>query len=165
MTTSIAPVPVPTTSTSVKAAAGRQRLWAWVFYTAAALYFLLPLGATFYWSLRAEKDTLGFEAYRRLFADMNFLPAFSQSIGNAIAAILLSLLLGIVNSCDVPIRQSFVVEMIEAKEDLANAIALNSSMFHGTRLIGPSLAGQGGVSWPEFRSRRRRRPPGSWSTV
>lgn len=55
--------------------------------------------------------------------------------------ILLSLLLGIVNSCDVPIRQSFVVEMVEAKEDLANAIALNSSMFHGTRLIGPSLAG------------------------
>lgn len=55
--------------------------------------------------------------------------------------IFLSLLLGIVNSCDVPIRQSFVVEMIEAKEDLANAIALNSSMFHGTRLIGPSLAG------------------------
>ncbi len=55
--------------------------------------------------------------------------------------ILLSLLLGIVNSCDVPIRQSFVVEMIEAKEDLANAIALNSSMFHGTRLIGPALAG------------------------
>lgn len=93
MTTSIAPVPVPTTSTSVKAAAGRQRLWAWVFYTAAALYFLLPLGATFYWSLRAVKDTLGFEAYRRLFADINFMPAFSQSIGNAIAAILLSLIL------------------------------------------------------------------------
>jgi MFS family permease len=55
--------------------------------------------------------------------------------------ILLSMFLGIVNSCDVPIRQSFVVEMVEAKEDLPNAIALNSSMFHGTRLIGPSLAG------------------------
>jgi MFS family permease len=54
--------------------------------------------------------------------------------------VILSALLGIVNSFDVPIRQSFVVEMV-GKEDLANAIALNSSMFHGTRLIGPSLAG------------------------
>lgn len=54
--------------------------------------------------------------------------------------VVLSALLGIVNSFDVPIRQSFVVEMV-GKEDLANAIALNSSMFHGTRLIGPSLAG------------------------
>ncbi|HOI07889.1 MAG TPA: MFS transporter [Deltaproteobacteria bacterium] len=55
--------------------------------------------------------------------------------------ILLTLVLGIVNSFDVPIRQAFVVEMVESREDLANAIALNSSMFHGTRLIGPSLAG------------------------
>jgi putative spermidine/putrescine transport system permease protein len=58
-----------------------------------ALYFLLPLAATFYWSLRAEKGTLGFEAYRRLFADAGFLPAFSQSIVNAVAAIFLSLLI------------------------------------------------------------------------
>jgi MFS family permease len=55
--------------------------------------------------------------------------------------IVLSALLGIVNSFDVPFRQSFVVEMVEGKEDLGNAIALNSSMFHGSRLIGPSLAG------------------------
>lgn len=93
MTTSVAPVPVPVKSTTTKGVAGRQRLWAWVFYSVAALYFLVPLGATFYWSLRAVKDTLGFEAYRRLFADIDFMPAFSQSIGNAIAAILLSMLL------------------------------------------------------------------------
>lgn len=55
--------------------------------------------------------------------------------------ILLSALLGIVNSFDIPFRQSFVVDMVEGKEDLSNAIALNSSMFHGARLIGPSLAG------------------------
>ncbi len=55
--------------------------------------------------------------------------------------ILLSTLIGIINSFDVPFRQAFVVEMVEDKDDLANAIALNSSMFHGTRLIGPSLAG------------------------
>lgn len=93
MTTSIAPAPTVLKSTSAAVPERRQRLSAWVVYIAAALYFLLPLAATFYWSLRAEKGTLGFEAYRRLFADVNFLPAFSQSIVNAIAAILLSLLL------------------------------------------------------------------------
>lgn len=93
MTTSLAPVPIRVKPQTASAPARAQRLWAWVIYAAAALYFLLPLAATFYWSLRAEKDTLGLEAYRRLFADINFLPAFSQSIVNAIAAILLSLLL------------------------------------------------------------------------
>lgn len=55
--------------------------------------------------------------------------------------ILLSLVLGIVNACDIPIRQSFVVEMVEHREDLGNAIALNSSLVNGARLIGPSIAG------------------------
>lgn len=55
--------------------------------------------------------------------------------------ILLSLILGIVNAFDIPIRQSFVVEMVEHREDLGNAIALNSSLVNGARLIGPSIAG------------------------
>jgi len=55
--------------------------------------------------------------------------------------ILLSLFLGLVNTFDMPIRQSFLFEMVERKEDLGNAIALNSSMFNGARLIGPSMAG------------------------
>jgi len=55
--------------------------------------------------------------------------------------ILLSLFLGLINALDIPTRQSFVVEMIEKKEDLGNAIALNSSMVNGARLLGPSLAG------------------------
>ena len=53
----------------------------------------------------------------------------------------LSLFLGTVNAFDIPARQSFLIEMIEKREDLGNAIALNSSMVNGTRLIGPSLAG------------------------
>ncbi|MDO8971380.1 MAG: MFS transporter, partial [Saprospiraceae bacterium] len=53
----------------------------------------------------------------------------------------LSALLGIVHAFDIPIRQSFTVEMIEKREDLGNAIALNSSLFNIARLIGPSLAG------------------------
>ena len=51
--------------------------------------------------------------------------------------VLLSLFLGIVNAFDTPIRQSLIVEMIESREDLGNAIALNSSMMNGARLVGP----------------------------
>lgn len=53
----------------------------------------------------------------------------------------LSMLLGTINAFDIPIRQSFVVEMVEDKADLGNAIALNSLVFNGARLIGPSIAG------------------------
>ena len=55
--------------------------------------------------------------------------------------ILLSLILGVVNAFDIPVRQSFIVEMVEHREDLGNAIALNSSMVNGARLIGPAIAG------------------------
>ena len=55
--------------------------------------------------------------------------------------VLLSLFLGFINALDIPIRQAFVVDMIERREDLGNAIALNSSMVNGARLIGPSIAG------------------------
>jgi MFS family permease len=53
----------------------------------------------------------------------------------------LVLLQGVINSFDMPARQSFVVQMIERREDLGNAIALNSSMVNGARLIGPAVAG------------------------
>jgi MFS family permease len=53
----------------------------------------------------------------------------------------LALFSGLVNAFDAPSRQSFVFDMIEQKEDLGNAIALNSAIFNGSRLIGPSLAG------------------------
>lgn len=53
----------------------------------------------------------------------------------------LSLVQGIINSFDAPARQAFVPEMIERKEDLANAIAINAAMFNGARLLGPAVAG------------------------
>jgi len=54
----------------------------------------------------------------------------------------LSVFLGIINAFDMPIRQAFVVEMLDnQKQDINNAIALNSSMVNGARLIGPSIAG------------------------
>jgi MFS family permease len=54
--------------------------------------------------------------------------------------IVLATLTGVVNSFDIPARQSFLVEMV-GREDLMNAIALNSSMFNGARIIGPAIAG------------------------
>lgn len=55
--------------------------------------------------------------------------------------LLLSALLGCLSGFDIPVRQSFLVELVQGKEDLSNAIALNSSMFNGARLVGPAIAG------------------------
>lgn len=55
--------------------------------------------------------------------------------------IVLSTFLGVINAFDMPIRQSFMIEMIDDKKDLGNAIALNSSMVNGGRMIGPAIAG------------------------
>jgi MFS family permease len=52
----------------------------------------------------------------------------------------LAFLLGVVNAVDMPARQSFVVEMV-GTDDIANAIALNSAVFNGARIIGPAIAG------------------------
>jgi MFS family permease len=54
--------------------------------------------------------------------------------------IVIAFLVGIVNAFDVPIRQAFFVQMV-GKEDLPNAIALNSSIFNGARVVGPAIAG------------------------
>jgi MFS family permease len=65
----------------------------------------------------------------------------SNSLVSVGLIIALSMFLGIVNAFDIPTRQSFIVEMVENKKDLANAIALNSFIFNAARLVGPSVAG------------------------
>lgn len=71
------------------------------------------------------------------------LVAFTASPGMGTIGLitLLSFLQGVVNAFDMPARQTFVIELLDRKEDLSNAIALNSSLVNGARLIGPSLAG------------------------
>jgi MFS family permease len=54
--------------------------------------------------------------------------------------VLLALLIGTVNAVDMPVRQAFAVEMV-GREDIGNAVALNSAMFNGARVIGPAVAG------------------------
>lgn len=48
---------------------------------------------------------------------------------------------GLINAVEFPTRQSFIVDLVDRKEDLPNAIALNSSMFNSARLVGPGIAG------------------------
>jgi MFS family permease len=62
--------------------------------------------------------------------------------------IVLALLLGIGNALDMPARQAFNLDMVE-HDDLFNAIALNSSVFNGARIIGPAIGGLVIASWGE----------------
>ncbi len=64
--------------------------------------------------------------------------AHKINLGEIIA---LAALQGLINAFDMPGRQSFLIQMVEDRNDLSNAIAINSSMANGARLIGPALAG------------------------
>lgn len=57
--------------------------------------------------------------------------------------------LGIVTALEIPARQAFFVELIEERDDLGNAIALNSSLFNSARLVGPAIAGAFIAAWGE----------------
>jgi MFS family permease len=72
-----------------------------------------------------------------------FLLAFLTYMGHIAVwhLVILSIFLGLINALDIPVRQSFVIDLVENKDDLGNAIALNSVMFNGARLVGPSIAG------------------------
>jgi MFS family permease len=71
------------------------------------------------------------------------LVAFSAAAGLVTIALVIALSFaqGVLNAFDMPARQAFLVEMIAQREDLPNAIALNSSLVNGARLVGPSVAG------------------------
>ncbi|WP_235011320.1 MFS transporter [Bryocella elongata] len=60
---------------------------------------------------------------------------------NLTEIIILAILQGLINAFDMPGRQSFLVQMVEDRNDLGNAIAINSTVVNGARLIGPALAG------------------------
>jgi MFS family permease len=68
------------------------------------------------------------------------------TLGEVIA---LAALQGLINAFDMPGRQSFLVQMVEDRNDLSNAIAINSSMVNGGRLIGPAIAGVVVAAWGE----------------
>ena len=103
-------------------------------------FFLAPFGGVF-----VDR----FSRYRTLIGTQ--ILAMIQSLTLAVLAltgviqvwhiIALSLFQGFINALDAPARQAFVPELVERREDLANAIAINSTMINGARLIGPAIGG------------------------
>ena len=103
-------------------------------------FFLAPFGGVF---------VDHFSRYRTLIGTQ--IMAMIQSLALAVLAltgviqvwhiIALSLFQGFINALDAPARQAFVPELVERRDDLANAIAINSTMINGARLIGPAIAG------------------------
>ncbi|MEH2235764.1 MFS transporter [Nostoc sp.] len=103
-------------------------------------FFLAPFGGVF-----VDR----FSRYRTLIGTQVL--AMIQSLILAVLAltgviqvwhiIVLSLFQGLINALDAPARQAFVPELVEHREDLANAIAINSTMINGARLIGPAIGG------------------------
>jgi MFS family permease len=103
-------------------------------------FFLAPFGGVF-----VDR----FSRYRTLISTQ--ILAMIQSLTLAVLAltgvievwhiIALSLFQGFINALDAPARQAFVPELVEHREDLANAIAINSTMLNGARLIGPAIGG------------------------
>ncbi|MBE9051242.1 MFS transporter [Nostocales cyanobacterium LEGE 11386] len=103
-------------------------------------FFLAPFGGVF-----VDR----FSRYRTLISTQ--ILAMIQSLALAALALTgtiqvwhiigLSLFQGLINSVDSPARQAFVPELVEHREDLANAIAINSTMINGAQLIGPAIAG------------------------
>ena len=75
--------------------------------------------------------------------------------------LVLAILLGCANAVDMPVRQSFAIELV-GREDVGNAVALNSAMFNGSRIIGPALAGLTIAAFGVGRRVRRSTPSASW---
>jgi MFS family permease len=103
-------------------------------------FFITPFAGVFIDRVNKHKILVITQTLAMLQALALFFLAFS-GLKLVWLVIALSLFLGLVNSFDIPARQSFIIEMVERKEDLGNAIALNSLMFNLARLIGPSMAG------------------------
>ena len=103
-------------------------------------FFLSPVAGV--WVDRSDRHRM-LIAVQSLFMVQAFILAFIVLFHTVTVwqIILLSAVAGFINAFDLPTRQSFVIQMVEEKADLGNAIALNSMMFNGARLIGPSVAG------------------------
>ncbi|HXR83329.1 MAG TPA: MFS transporter [Hanamia sp.] len=127
----------------------------WVVYTITDSVFMIGVATfaeqfpSFIFSVRGGIIADKYNRYKVLMLTQTLsavqavlLTVFTFSGNYNIPLILgLSVFLGIVNAYDVPVRQSMINEIVENKDDLANAIALNSSLNTLARLIGPALSG------------------------
>lgn len=105
------------------------------------IFIIAPFAGVYADRWNKHKALCRIEAFAMLQAFILGLLTFLNLV-NIWHLVVLSLCLGVINAFEVPIRQSFVVEMVERdKESLSNAIALNSTVFNLSRLVGPSVAG------------------------
>jgi len=106
-------------------------------------FFLAPLAGALVDRWNRHRTLVVTQALASLQSALLTLVAFTEQTQTATIweVVALSLFQGFINAFDMPARQAFLVEMIERREDLPNAIALNSSLVNGTRLVGPSVAG------------------------
>lgn len=114
-------------------------LGAVTFCSQIPVFFLAPVGGIIADRLPRRAVLVGTQAAAMLLAFTLAALTLSGSV-TFVHVLILSTLLGIVNSLDIPTRQAFVSEIVE-RGDLMNAIALNSSMMNGARVVGPALAG------------------------
>ena len=103
------------------------------------VFLLAPLGGAVADSYPRRRALIAIQAASMMLAFPLAVLTFSNRI-QVWEIVVLSILLGVVSAFDIPVRHSFVVEMV-GREDLMNAIALNSSMMNTARVLGPAIAG------------------------
>jgi MFS family permease len=116
------------------------------------VFLLAPIGGVVADRFNRRSVVVATQAASMVLASMLAFLTLTNRV-TVVDVITLAALLGAVNAFDIPARQAFLVDMV-GREDLMNAIALNSSMFNGARVIGPSIAGilvaQIGEGWCFF---------------
>ena len=111
------------------------------FASQIPVFLIAPIGGIVADRSNRKHVVLGTQVASMLLAFVLAALTLTHTIDHRVWLIfVLAALLGVVNAFDIPGRQSFLVDMV-GKEDLMNAIALNSSMFNGARVVGPAVAG------------------------
>jgi MFS family permease len=103
------------------------------------LFFLAPFAGV--WVDRWNRQRLIITTQSLAMCQSFSLAAMAFWHPSVILLIALSFVQGLINAFDMPARQAFLIEMVADRQDLPNAIALNSTMVHAARLIGPAIAG------------------------
>jgi MFS family permease len=103
-------------------------------------FFLAPFGGVFVDRFSRYRTLIGTQILS-MFQSLALAVLTLTGVIQIWHIIVLSLIQGFINALDAPARQAFVPELVERREDLANAIAINSTMINGARLIGPAVGG------------------------
>src|SRR5580700_3867560 len=109
------------------------------FASQIPVFLVAPLGGIVADRFNRQRIVIGTQISSMILA-LIFATLTLTGVIRVLHIFVLAALLGVVNAFDIPARQSFLVDMV-GKEDLMNAIALNSTMFNGARIIGPAIAG------------------------